>query len=186
LSKEKANTVVKYAIECANCNFPLSHERIKEHVNEIARACWGDAFPEEGVGKQWTHRFVSDYHGELGAYWSHPMDSARARAVNPITKEGYFDILEEVIGGEDNDDHIDPECMYAADESGFQSGIGQKERVFGAAGKKTQHQQRSGDRENITAIVTICGDGTAPPPTVIFKGEGFQVRWKQDNPLNAS
>lgn len=186
LSKEEADTVVKYAIECANRNFPLSHKRIKEHVDEIASARWGDAFPKGGVGKQWTHRFVSDNHPELRPYWSRALDGARARAVNPTTKEGYFTLLKEVIGDDHGDDYIKPECIYAADESGFQKGIGQKERVFGAAGKKTQHQQRSGDRENITAIVVICGDGTAPPPTVIFRGEGFQVRWKQDNPLNAS
>jgi hypothetical protein len=48
------------------------------------------------------------------------------------------------------------------------------------------YQQRSGDRENITVIVTICGDGMTTPPAVIFKGEGFQVSWKQENPLNAS
>jgi hypothetical protein len=186
LSKEEGDTVVKFAIECANRNFPFSHRRIKEHVDEIASARWGSTFPKGGVGKQWTHHFVSDHHGELRAYWSRPLDSARARAVNPITKEGYFTLLKAVIKDDNNDNHIEPECIYAADESGFQKGIGQKERVFGAAGKKTQHQQRSGDRENITAIVTICGDGTAPSPTVIFKGEGFQVQWKQDNPLNAS
>ncbi|KAJ6452487.1 hypothetical protein C8R45DRAFT_1193916 [Mycena sanguinolenta] len=69
--------------------------------------------------------------------------------------------------------------------SGFQKGIGQRlgERVIGGAGKNTQHHQRSsGDRENITVLVTIYGDGTTHPPTVIFKGKEFQVKWKQDNP----
>jgi hypothetical protein len=72
------------------------------------------------------------------------------------------------------------------DESGFQKGVGQKERVFGASGQKIQHQQRSRDRENITVIITICGDGTSTAPAVIFKGEGFQASWKQNNPVNAS
>jgi hypothetical protein len=35
-------------------------------------------------------------------------------------------------------------------------------------------------------LVTICGDGTAIPPAIIYKGDGFQVNWVQDNPLNAS
>ncbi|KIY60695.1 CENP-B protein, partial [Cylindrobasidium torrendii FP15055 ss-10] len=77
---------------------------------------------------------------------------------------------------------------YGADETGIQSGIGSKERVFGPAGSSVQHQQRSGNRENITVLCTICGDGSATdvPPTVIFKGNAFQVNWKQNNPLNAS
>lgn len=186
LSTEEINAVVDYAIACADRGFPLSHKRIKEHVDEIAHARWGDKFPEEGVGKQWTHRFISDNSDKLRAYWSHPLDKARARAVNPVTKEGFFKLLETVVEGEGGEDRIADECKYGADESGFQKGIGQKERVFGAAGKKTQHQQRSGDRENITVTVTICGDGTALPPAVIFKGEGFQASWKQGNPANAS
>jgi hypothetical protein len=68
LSKEEEDTVVKYAIECANHNFPFSHQWIKEHIDEIACAYWGDAFPKGGIGKQWTHRFISNHHMELKAY----------------------------------------------------------------------------------------------------------------------
>lgn len=81
---------------------------------------------------------------------------------------------------------IPPELHYGTDESGLQKGVGQKIRGLGAAKKKIQHQQRSGDRENITVIVTICGDGTLTAPAVIYKGKGFQAKWKQENPLNAS
>jgi hypothetical protein len=53
--------------------------------------------------------------------------------------------LERVIEGKGGDDRIPAELIYGADKSGFQLGIGQKERVIGACGKKTQHQQRSGN-----------------------------------------
>jgi hypothetical protein len=59
------------------------------------------------------------------------------------------------------------------------------ERVIGPAGAKIQHQQRSGNRENITVLPTICTDGTSVPPIVIYKGEAFQMKWLQDNPLDA-
>ena len=49
-----------------------------------------------------------------------------------------------------------------------------------------QYQQHDGIQENITVIVTVCVDGTATPPAVIFKGQGFQMKWKQDNPPDAS
>jgi hypothetical protein len=48
------------------------------------------------------------------------------------------------------------------------------------------YQQRGGTRENITIIVTICADGTSTPPAVIFKGNAYQVKWGENNPLNAS
>jgi hypothetical protein len=185
LTDPEEHVVINYAIECANRGFPLSHRRLKEHVDEIAGARHSNKFPANGVGCQWTRRFVSD-HDELRTYWSAPLDKSRARAVNPITKNDYFDLLERVIEGKGGDDRIPDELIYGADESGFQKGIGQKERVIGGKGKKRQHQQRSGDRENITALVCICGDGTSTPPLVIFRGEAFQASWKQDNPLNAS
>ncbi|KAH9165070.1 hypothetical protein EDB89DRAFT_1858704, partial [Lactarius sanguifluus] len=40
------------------------------------------------------------------------------------------------------------------------------------------------NRENITVLPTICADGTTLPPTVIYKGESFQVKWLQNNPLD--
>jgi hypothetical protein len=112
---------------------------MSEHVNEIARAHWGDAFPEEGVGKQWMHHFVSDYHGELGAYWSHPMDSARAWAINPITKEEYFDILQEVTGDEDEDDGMTTlslsACMLLMSQA-FRVGLVRKSGFLELQGRK--------------------------------------------------
>ncbi|EIW58642.1 DDE-domain-containing protein, partial [Trametes versicolor FP-101664 SS1] len=81
---------------------------------------------------------------------------------------------------------IVPECIYGMDETGLQQGVGGTERVIGPSGRKFQYQQESGDRENITVLVTICADGSSIPPAVIYKGEAYQAAWKQDNPLNAS
>ncbi|KIJ42700.1 hypothetical protein M422DRAFT_137261, partial [Sphaerobolus stellatus SS14] len=52
-------------------------------------------------------------------------------------------------------------------------------------GTKRQFQQGSGDRENITVIVTICTDGTALQPTIIFKGQNHMKKWANDNVSNA-
>lgn len=65
--------VIAYIQECAGRGFPLNHKRIREHVNEIARAKWGDKFPEKGVGKHWTARFISDHHDEIQSHWSCPL-----------------------------------------------------------------------------------------------------------------
>jgi len=80
-----------------------------------------------------------------------------------------------------------PKNIYGSDETGFQTGTGLSNRkVVGPAGKRIQHQQKTGNRENITVMVTICADGSLPvPPAVIFKGNKYLVKWKQDNPANA-
>ncbi|KAJ7890343.1 hypothetical protein B0H13DRAFT_1458246, partial [Mycena leptocephala] len=53
LRPEEVDTVIKYATEVANRGFPLSHKRLKEAVDEICRARLGEAFPPDGVGKNW-------------------------------------------------------------------------------------------------------------------------------------
>lgn len=187
LTPQETEEVIEYAISLANRGFPLSHRRLKEHVDEICRAHYGAAFPEKGVGKQWTNRFVTKHSARLQSYWSHPLESARGRAVNENTKEEYFKLLKSALDGIDSDGlPISPDLIYGTDETGIQQGIGTRERVFGPAKQSVQHQQRSGTRENITVIVTICADGTSLAPSVIYKGECFQASWHQDNPLNAS
>ena len=82
--------------------------------------------------------------------------------MNPVTKEEYFRILKEVR----EKYNIPDDLVYGADETGIQAGIGVTERVIGPATAKIQHQQRSGTRENITVLPSICADGTSLAPTV--------------------
>ncbi|KAE9396382.1 hypothetical protein BT96DRAFT_824710, partial [Gymnopus androsaceus JB14] len=65
LTNSEARLIVDYCLEMANCGFPLSHEQIKMEVDTILRARLGDAFPEHGIGKQWTYCFVEKHRKEL-------------------------------------------------------------------------------------------------------------------------
>ncbi|EGO30778.1 hypothetical protein SERLADRAFT_404796 [Serpula lacrymans var. lacrymans S7.9] len=84
------------------------------------------------------------------------------------------------------DNNIVEDCIWAADKTGFQPGNGRKQRVIGPAQMKMQHQQRDGNRKNITMMVTICADGGSIAPTIIYKGKSFLTNWHQDNTLKAS
>lgn len=179
LTIREAEVVVAYIIELGNRNIPLSHRRLKEHVEEIIRRRNPNF---AGVGKNWTHRFITKHHNKLTTYWSRSLDGRRGGAVNPTTNKAWFKLLGDTL----TDHSIDQDLIYGTDETGIQPGSGQRERVIGGRGKPAQHQKRSGGRKNITVIVTICADGTSIPPTVIFKGKHYLVKWLQDNPLKAS
>ena len=183
LTEEETGIVIEYIGELGNRGFPLSHRRLREHVNEILRTRLGDAFPADGVGKQWTHRFVEKHSSKIKMSWSAPLESKRGRAVNPHTKDAWFSLLQQTI----TDYGIEEECTYdGTDEIGCNPAEGRKERVMGSRKPGPQYQQRDGSRENITVIVTVCADGTSTPPAVIFKGQGYQVKWKQNNPADAA
>lgn len=107
--------------------------------------------------------------------------------MNSNTNTAWFKLLGETLQTGDNGQPIAPECIWAADEVGFQPTTSTaQECVIGAAKKRVQHQQQGGGRENTTVIVTIGADGSSLPPAVIFKGKAYQMKWKQDNPANAS
>ena len=67
------------------------------------------------------------------------------------------------------------------DESGFPPSHQGVKCVVGRRGTKVQHKIGSANRENVTVLVTICTDGTALKPTIIFKGQHFQQRWAENN-----
>lgn len=142
LLREEVEKVIEYALEVAQRGFPLSHHRLKEHVDEICRARLGDLFPADGVGKQWTNRFMEKHSDVLGTYWSHSLDNARGRAVNPATNESWHNLLEEMLLTGDDGKPIAQECLWAVDETGFQPAGGLRERVVGPKGVKTQYQQQ--------------------------------------------
>ena len=77
---------------------------------------------------------MSNNKARIGAYWLKPLDQSRARVVNCTTKKHYFKILRKVIKRNGDDDVILPGLHYGIDKSGFQKGVGQKERVFGDRG----------------------------------------------------
>jgi hypothetical protein len=72
------------------------------------------------------------------------------------------------------------------DEKGFMAGvIGKQKRVFSKALYKREHAQQSshdGNREWITVIACVCGNGTALLPGLIFQADSANVQsnWVSD------
>ena len=186
LLEGEVEKIIENALTIAERGFPLSHKRLKENVDDICRARLGDEFPAAGVGANWTQRFVTKHSKQLTMYTPRPLDTKRARAVNPTTNAAWFKLLGETLESGDNGKPIAQECCWGVDESGFQSGLGATgEKVMGSAGKKSQYKQGDATRENITVLVTIGVDGTSLAPAVIFKGKAYQPKWNQENPTNA-
>ena len=81
---------------------------------------------------------------------------------------------------------IKPENLYGMDETGCPPSDQGTECVIGECGTKMQHAQGGADRENVTALVTICADRTVLWPMIIFKAKNFRSSWGNDNVLGAS
>lgn len=182
LTPEETEVIIQYAHECSDRGFPLSHRRLKEHVDEILQGRNASGFPLGGVGKQWTQRFVTKYSERLQTSWASSLESKRGRAVNEHTIKAWFDLVHAIRLKY----KTKPCNIYGSDEVGTNAANGESERVIGRRKKTPQYQQRDGNRENITVFVTICVDGTCLLPVIIFKGAAHQVAWCQDNPAKAT
>ena len=183
LGDGEEDIVIAFIAEMADRGFPLSHAWLKEHINSICRARLGDKFPLEGVGQNWTYRFAQRNAEKIKIARSRPLEDKRRHAANPHMNDAWWKLLGETI----DKYNIKPHNIYGTDEVGIQAqGGGEREYVFGAHKKAAPYQQHAGTRDNITVIVTICADGTSTPPAAIFKGNAYQVKWGENNPLNAS
>ena len=153
LLDSEVDIVIDFIVEMAHRGFPLSHKRLKEHVDSICSARLGANFPAKGVGINWTYRFSQKYAERIKISQSRPLEDKRGRAANPHTNEAWWKLLGETI----DKYNIKPHNIYGSDEVGIQTqGGGEREHVFGPRTKAAPYQQRSGTRENITVIVTIC------------------------------
>ncbi len=178
LTVTEESMLAQLNLESASQGFPLARNEIEQFANAILQTRVG---ADETVGKQWYFRFLDRHHDILQTHWSKPLDTQRAKSLIPVAVKSWFDIVEEFVVKLG----IKPENIYGMDESGFPPANQGKTRVVGGRGTKTQHKQGGADRENVTAVVTICADGTTVKPMIIYKGKNFMQKWNNNNVADA-
>jgi hypothetical protein len=172
LNPIEEKTLVSFIQKLAARAFPLGRQRIMLHALQIAHIRHPT---HKAMGKSWFRRLQSRHPKELKAAWTRHLDTSRAAAVNPVTIKHYYELLEATL----LEYAFTPSEIYGFDESGFPfGGDGIHERVFGGDGG-IQHKQGEGNKENVSAMVTICADGTYTTPTAIFKGKTYNSAWAE-------
>ncbi|PBK60944.1 hypothetical protein ARMSODRAFT_1026033 [Armillaria solidipes] len=148
-------------------------------MNAILRSQGGEEIKPDS---NWMESYLVRHHDVLQAHWSRPLDTQHAQALNPEAVRAWFQLLKEFTLDLD----ICAEDIYGMDESGFPPSDQGTQQVLGHRGTKTQHKQGGADRENVTAIITICTDGTTLCPTIIFKGQNMMAKWGDNNESDTS
>src|ERR1700761_46605 len=144
--------------------FPLDLNQLHTGCTSLLRLKLG---PETAsAGKNWADRFVERHAKRLQTFWSKPLDSSRAEGLNPAAVNHWFyDIIKPNIYSEGEE--VLPENIYGMDEAGFPPSASRPQRVIGRRGRKGQHRQGGASRENVTALCTICADGSNVTPHLI-------------------
>ena len=171
LTPAEEEKIVELLLVSSNRSQPYDYDRIAYTANQIL-AARSESTPRR-VGPSWVGRFVQRHHEKLKTYWSKPLDSQRAKCLNPESVKSWFALVKEHVV----DAGILPENIYGMDESGFPPSNQGTKQVVGQRGMKLQHKQGSANRENVTALVTVCADGTSLRPLIIFKAKLLKRSW---------
>lgn len=150
---------------------PLSLASVTDYASDIAGKPMGDS---------WIRRFRSR-HPDLSLKMTSSLEECRASSLTPAAVAGFYDLLEEVV----TQYQVPPENIYNMDEKGIQMGIGDKTAVLVDRNQKTVSLIEHGARDLVTIIETVCADGSALHPAVIFKGRRRDPRWGLKNPAQA-
>jgi DDE superfamily endonuclease/Tc5 transposase DNA-binding domain/helix-turn-helix, Psq domain len=125
------------------------------------------------LGKEWVSNFLQR-HSELKSVVGKPIELSRVTETTVEALTAWFEVFErEVISDED----VLLENVYNFDESGFSIGTIQATRVIVSIRVNSRFQASPGRQEWVTVIESVCADGSAINPVVIFKGEQFNTSW---------
>ena len=137
------------------------HSRFRLFAMRLSQASGGP----QTLGTHWVRRFLRR-HPELKTLRSVRYDWRRANAACSVNIVEFFDRLDDPLMSA-----IPPEHTYNADEIGTQVGIGDAPLVIGPSELKEVLINDPLNRDWVTIVECVSGDGRALKPLVIFGGK---------------
>ncbi|KAF7335145.1 DDE-domain-containing protein [Mycena venus] len=123
------------------------------------------------LGVTWATRFKKR-RSDLKVKWTSSLEECRARALNRPVVHDYFVLLADTV----QQYEIKPKNVWNMDEKGIQLGVGDRIRALVDRDQKVVQKIESGNRDLVTIIEAISGDGTALHPSVVFQGQRRDLR----------
>jgi hypothetical protein len=113
---------------------------------------------------------------DLEAHWTTGINRDQHRADSEDKYQLFFQLLLEKI----EEYNIQPEHSYNMDEEGFLIGvIRRSKRIFSKVmwdSKEVREALQDGNREWITLLACICGDGSALLPGLLFASANSSIQ----------
>jgi hypothetical protein len=143
---------------------------------------FASAICKKSISESWITRFINNHSDILISKWTTAMVSVRHAADSYEKYAAYFAILRDKM----QEYNIEPRHTYNMDEKGFAIGVvGRSKRIFSRADYKRKRGRQTlqdDNREWVTLIASICADGSALPPGIIYssKAQKLQSTWVAD------
>ena len=159
---EKA--VVRWIKHLESCGFPPKVAHVRQAAELVS---------QQEVGEHWITRFL-DRHPQLAAKFTTPMERDRLEATSPYVVRDHFANLGRAMKAK----NIQESEVYNMDEKGFLMGLAQSSKVICSyeGGSKFKVPD-DGNRELLTVIECVSGDGRVIPCLIIYKGATHYMGW---------
>ncbi|KAJ5195497.1 uncharacterized protein N7498_008935 [Penicillium cinerascens] len=168
--QEEALIAWMRVIDRANLS-PLPYE-IEGAANDIlSRSC-----SDRRVSKSWVHPFMKRLPETFKFQTQKTVEAKRVDAERLPTIIEWFHKL----GSEIETLKVGPSYIYNVDETGFQLGQGQSQKVVTEFPDSKKHVPPGGIGETVTAIECIAADGWIMPPMILFAGTVHLENWYRD------
>jgi uncharacterized protein YndB with AHSA1/START domain len=170
LNPQQEAELVRYIEDLTKKALPPTREMIQNFAAH---------FNGDGVSESWVTRFLRRHNDHLISKWTSGIDSQRHNADNRAKYKLYFDLLHSKM----LQYQIQPHNTYNMDEKGFMIGVTTRsKRVFSRRQwerKEVTAALQDGSREWVTLLATVCADGTALPPGIIYQSDNstLQAPW---------
>jgi len=133
-------------------------------------------------GHCWVSRFVNRHRSELDSTYLNNLDLERHHADSVYSHEVYYNTVNQKI----QQYQISEDNIYNMDEKGFLLGrLNEVRRIFSQDLKGSGNllgAVQDGSRDWLTVVATICADGTALAPLLIYQSKAGTVQdsWRKD------
>ena len=179
LSATEESTLSAWILDMDRCGLPLQLSTVRH----LAQLLLSARLPSQPViiGEHWVNRYIQR-HPELKSRYTRKYDYQRAKCEDPKLIQGWFTRVKETI----QKYGILTEDIYNMDETGFQMGVTSTAKVVGGFETKENYAKapQPGNREWVTAIISINASGWVLPPQIIFAAADHQSLWYDDLPEN--
>jgi hypothetical protein len=134
------------------------------------------------VSLSWVDRFLNRHPDALSRHWTTSMDCSRQYADSYSKYYAYFQLISRKI----QQYSVETKNTYNMDKKGFMLGVVKRtKRIFDRGmwmNKEARHALQDGSRE----WITICADGQALPPALIFASKSSTLQESWVDQINAN
>ena len=170
LNGQEEKELSECLIQVSEVGYGKTRKQDKVMVETVAKEK-GHLEANQKISDRWWRRFL-DRQPKLAVHKGDSTAAARIQATNAETLKDYFQLLQDVLKGNNLFDK--PSQIYNMDETGMPL----KHRAPNVITKKGKVPCcNSGNKSQITVVGCVSASGQPIPPMVIFDAKSLNVDW---------